>query len=65
MLSACQNPAELSGITWWLCYLTTNTHFEFYKSFVVVLCLIMLTAPLAMMLGICRRTCPPFRHLSA
>lgn len=51
MLSACQNPAELSGITWWLCYLTTNTHFEFYKSFITVLCLILVTAPLAMALG--------------
>ena len=51
MMSFCTDPAVLDGIRWWACYLTTNTHISFYKSFFVVLALLALTAPLAMLLG--------------
>ncbi|MEO0327747.1 MAG: ABC transporter permease subunit [Pseudomonadota bacterium] len=51
MFSWCENPSELESLTWLSCYLTTNTHFSFYWSFVTVFTLLALTAPLALLFG--------------
>lgn len=51
MMSFCADPKTLEGAQWWLCYLTTNTHISFYYSFLTVLGVLALTAPLALMLG--------------
>lgn len=51
MFSYCQDPSNLSGLTWLSCYLTTNIHFSFYWSFVTVLTLLAITAPLALLFG--------------
>ena len=51
MWSYCENPSELEGLTWLSCYLTTNIHFSFYWSFLTVLSLLAITAPLALVFG--------------
>ncbi len=51
MMSFCGDPASLAGYQWWLCYLTNNNHFSLYSSFLTVMALLALTAPLAMILG--------------
>lgn len=51
MFSYCAEPSTLSGLTWLSCYLTINTHFSYYWSFVTVLVLLAITAPLALSLG--------------
>ncbi len=51
MMSFCHTPADLEGFTWLSCYLTTNTHFSFYWSFVTVLLLVFITAPVALLFG--------------
>ena len=51
MFSYCSNPAELEGLTWLSCYLTTNIHFSFYWSFGTVLLLLAITAPVALLFG--------------
>jgi polar amino acid transport system permease protein len=51
MFAYCSDPSVLSGLTWLSCFLTTGTHFNFYWSFVTVLSLIALTAPLALVFG--------------
>lgn len=51
MFAFCADPAALSGPTWLACYLTTGTHFNFYWSFVTVLSLLAVTAPLALAFG--------------
>ena len=51
MWSYCENPSELEGLTWLSCYLTTNIHFSFYWSFLTVLTLLAITAPLALVFG--------------
>jgi len=50
-MQMCADPGALTGINWWLCYLTTNTHYSFYLSFGTVLALIFLCAPVVMLLG--------------
>ncbi|MCP4071295.1 MAG: ABC transporter permease subunit [Hyphomicrobiales bacterium] len=50
-MQMCVDPNGLSGLNWWLCYLTTNTHISFYLSFGTVLALIFLCAPVVMILG--------------
>ncbi|MEM7069197.1 MAG: ABC transporter permease subunit [Pseudomonadota bacterium] len=51
MMSYCENPDLLSGFSWLSCYLTTNTHFSFYWSFLTVLTLLFITAPTALLFG--------------
>lgn len=51
MMSFCETPSEIDGITWLSCYLTTNTHFSFYWSFLTVLLLVFITAPVALVFG--------------
>lgn len=51
MMEYCEDPAALEGLTWFSCYLTTNTHISFYLSFGTVLALIFLCAPVAMAFG--------------
>ncbi len=47
----CADPATIEGAKWWLCYLTTPKHQEFYFSFLTVLALILLVAPITLILG--------------
>jgi polar amino acid transport system permease protein len=51
MFSYCKTPADLDGLVWLSCYLTTNTHFSFYWSFVTVLLIVGITAPIAVIFG--------------
>ncbi len=51
MMSSCADPTSLEGLTWLGCYLTTGKHFDFYWSFVIVLVLLAVTAPIALGFG--------------
>ena len=51
MFSYCVEPKSLEGLMWLSCYITTQKHMSFYTSFLVVLILISLAAPLAMAFG--------------
>ena len=51
MFGFCADPDTLSGAAWFACYLTSGTHQAFYASFLVVLGLLAVTAPLALLLG--------------
>ncbi len=51
MFSICTNPALLPDWQWFACYLTTGTHFAFYRSFLVVILLLAVVAPLALAMG--------------
>ncbi|WP_134724621.1 ABC transporter permease subunit [Paracoccus luteus] len=51
MFAQCADPSALNGLNWMLCYLTSGTHLLFYGSFGTVLLLLVLTAPLALLLG--------------
>lgn len=51
MFAFCTDPATLPDWQWFLCYLTTNTHFALYRSVFVVLLLMALAAPMALALG--------------
>ncbi|WP_435259999.1 ABC transporter permease [Thioclava sp. FR2] len=51
MFSACADPKSIEGLQWLLCYLTTGKHVEFYWSFVTVLTLLAVTAPVALAFG--------------
>ncbi|MEM9279882.1 MAG: ABC transporter permease subunit, partial [Pseudomonadota bacterium] len=51
MFSYCVEPSKLEGLVWLSCYLTTNTHFSFYFSFLTVLMLLAITAPTALLFG--------------
>ena len=48
---ACEAPKTLEGVAWLACYLTTGKHMAFYASFLTVIILLAVTAPLAMMFG--------------
>jgi len=50
-LFACEAPKTLEGLNWLACYLTTGKHMAFYGSFLTVIALLALTAPLAMLFG--------------
>tara|TARA_Y100000590_G_scaffold458649_2_gene613812 strand:+ start:1024 stop:1866 length:843 start_codon:yes stop_codon:yes gene_type:complete len=52
MFEYCSDPSILSSYEWFSCYLTSGKHIEFYKSFLVVLLLLFITAPLALLLGL-------------
>lgn len=51
MFAFCEDPRSIEGLTWLLCYLTTGKHFDFYWSFVTVLTLLAVTAPVALAFG--------------
>ena len=52
MMLSCSNPDQIEGLSWLMCYLGTAKHIAFYQSFLVVLSLVLITAPLAMLLGL-------------
>jgi polar amino acid transport system permease protein len=51
MWSYCADPSSLEGLTWLGCYLTTGKHIDFYWSFLIVLVLLAVTAPIALTFG--------------
>ena len=51
MLETCADPKTLEGLAWTLCYLTTGKQILFYWSFLTVLTLIAITAPIALAFG--------------
>ena len=51
MFAFCEDPRSIEGLTWLLCYLTTGKHLDFYWSFVTVLTLLAVTAPVALAFG--------------
>lgn len=51
MFAACADPKSIEGLTWLMCYLTTGKHIDFYWSFLTVLVLISVTAPVALAMG--------------
>ena len=51
MFDTCADPASLEGLNWLLCYLTSGKHMMFYWSFLIVLALLAVTAPVALALG--------------
>lgn len=51
MFSFCTDPSTLETARWLACYLTTGVHFSFYGSFVTVLLLLAITAPVALSFG--------------
>lgn len=51
MFSFCADPDTLGTFQWFSCYLTTGVHMSFYWSFVKVLTLLAITAPVALGFG--------------
>jgi polar amino acid transport system permease protein len=51
MFGYCADPKTIDGLMWLSCYITTPKHMSFYASFLVVMWLIALAAPLAMGFG--------------
>ncbi len=51
MFEICADPSQLAGLNWLLCYLTSGKHMLFYFSFVTVLVLLAVTAPVALAFG--------------
>ncbi len=51
MFASCADPSAIDGLNWLACYLTTGKHLDFYWSFLVVLLLLVVTAPLALGMG--------------
>ncbi|MGQ0565125.1 MAG: ABC transporter permease [Gemmobacter sp.] len=51
MFASCEDPSTLDGLAWAACYLTTGKHLDFYWSFVTVLMLLAVTAPVALAFG--------------
>jgi len=51
MFEFCADPSVLDDLPWLACYLTTGIHANFYWSFLVVLALLAVTAPLALAFG--------------
>ncbi len=47
----CDDPSTLSDLMWFVCYLTTGKHLNFYAPFLTVLLLLAVTAPAALLLG--------------
>ena len=50
-MQMCIDPKALEGAAWFFCYLTNPKHQQFYFSFVTVLVLITVTAPVVLALG--------------
>jgi polar amino acid transport system permease protein len=51
MFEFCADPKSIEGLTWAVCYLTSGKHIDFYWSFLTVLALLAVTAPLALGMG--------------
>ena len=51
MFAFCADPKSLEGFAWLGCYLTTGKHISFYWSFLTVLTLLAVTAPIALGFG--------------
>ena len=51
MFASCADPKALEGLAWMLCYLTTGKHLLFYGSFLVVIALMLIVAPVALAFG--------------
>ncbi|WP_415403628.1 ABC transporter permease [Tateyamaria sp. SN3-11] len=51
MFSYCTEPDLLSTFRWLTCYLTTGVHFSFYLSFLKVIGILAVTAPVALAFG--------------
>jgi len=51
MFASCADPKALEGLAWMLCYLTTGKHLLFYGSFLVVITLMLVVAPVALAFG--------------
>jgi polar amino acid transport system permease protein len=51
MFSYCTDPDTLDTFRWLTCYLTTGVHFSFYYSFLKVLGILAVTAPVALAFG--------------
>tara|TARA_R110002049_G_scaffold23781_6_gene84788 strand:- start:172517 stop:173398 length:882 start_codon:yes stop_codon:yes gene_type:complete len=51
MFLYCTDPSTLDGLSWLACYLTTGVHMSFYMSFLKVLALLAVTAPVALAFG--------------
>ncbi len=51
MVSSCADPKTLEGLAWLGCYLFTGKHLMFYASFLVVLVLMAITAPVSLAFG--------------
>jgi len=51
MFSFCTDPDTLDTFRWFACYLTTGKHMGFYWSFLTVLTLLAITAPLSLTFG--------------
>ncbi|MEM9229279.1 MAG: ABC transporter permease subunit [Pseudomonadota bacterium] len=51
MFGFCIDPTQLETARWMACYLTTGKHFAFYGSFVTVIVLLLVTAPVALAFG--------------
>ena len=51
MFNVCADPSTLTEFFWVICYLTTAKHFAFYVSFLVVLVLLAIAAPLSLLFG--------------
>ena len=51
MFASCADPAQLQGLSWLMCYLTSGKHMLFYASFGTVLLVLAVTAPVALLFG--------------
>lgn len=51
MFSFCSDPSTLERLPWMACYLTSGKHLLFYRSFVTVIALLAITAPVALAFG--------------
>lgn len=51
MFASCADPSTLEGFAWLVCYLTSAKHILFYTSFLTVLALLAVTAPIALLFG--------------
>ncbi len=51
MFASCADPKALEGLAWMLCYLSSGKHLLFYGSFLVVIALMLIVAPVALAFG--------------
>ena len=51
MFEFCDDPSTLDSLRWFSCYLTNGVHMQFYWSFLKVLVLLAITAPVALAFG--------------
>jgi polar amino acid transport system permease protein len=52
MFEYCSDPSILGTFDWFSCYLTNGKHLLFYKSFALIILLLLITAPLSILLGL-------------